>query len=81
MKFIDREALMKLFQEYQPHLATNVCEFGHALKELPTVEINEDMIIEYCRKRHLVIMTAELFADWFMNRRIEDAFNRNMVGN
>lgn len=47
----------------------------------PTVEINEDMIIEYCRKRCLVIMTAEAFADWFMNRRIDDEFDRNMVVN
>lgn len=35
---ISREALMKLFKEYQPSLATRVCEFGDALKELSSVK-------------------------------------------
>lgn len=44
------------------------------IEDAPTVEINEDMIIEYCRKRCLVIMTAEAFADWFMRRRIDEPY-------
>ena len=35
---ISREALMKLFKEYQPSLAVRVCEFGDALEELPSVK-------------------------------------------
>ena len=35
---ISREVLMKLFKEYQPSLATRVCEFGDALEELPSVK-------------------------------------------
>ena len=35
---ISREALMKLFKEYQPSLAVHVCEFGDALEELPSVK-------------------------------------------
>ena len=45
------------------------------IKKAPTVEIDEDMVIEYCRRRCFVIMTAELFADWFMNKRIEEAYD------
>lgn len=57
-------------------------EYGSAVddcyeivKKAQAVEIDEDMVIEYCRKRCLVIMTAELFAYWFMNKRIEEAYD------
>jgi len=33
-------------------------------KSMPTMEPTEEMVREYCRKRCLIIVTAELFQDW-----------------
>ena len=46
------------------------CDWGsiYHIDHAPTVEIDEDMIIEYCRRRCLVIMTAEMFAGWAERR-------------
>ena len=35
---ISRQAVIDLFETYQPHMAISVIEFGNALKGLPTVE-------------------------------------------
>lgn len=34
---VSRSELMKLYKEWQPRLATNVCEFEQALEDLPSV--------------------------------------------
>lgn len=34
---VSRSELMKLYKEWQPRLATNVCEFEQALEDLPLV--------------------------------------------
>lgn len=77
MDLIERDKVMHEIDQL-----SHAWEYGNAVEDCyeivekaPTVEIDEDMIIEYCRKRCLVIMTAELFADWFMNKRIEDAYD------
>ena len=39
----------------QPHDA------AYAIRELPTADITEEQVAEYCRKRNLVCITAESF--------------------
>lgn len=38
MELISREDVLALYKREQPHLATNVYEFGEMLKDIPVVE-------------------------------------------
>ena len=38
MELISREEVLALYEREHSHLATNVCEFGDMLKEIPVVE-------------------------------------------
>lgn len=69
MELIDRDKLIEILAEMQGRCATKAAlvqnsKIWQQVKDMPAVEIDEDVVIEYCRKRCLVIMTAELFADW-----------------
>lgn len=43
---VSRSELMKLYKEWQPRLATNVCEFEQALEDLPSVKPTSEDIKE-----------------------------------
>lgn len=43
---VSRSELMKLYKEWQPRLATNVCEFEQALEDLPSVTPTSEDIRE-----------------------------------
>ena len=70
MDLIERDEVMheigKLSLAWEYWQAVKDCY--EIVKKAPTVEIDEDMVIEYCRRRCLVIMTAEMFAGWAERR-------------
>ena len=60
---ISREAVLNLYEEYRPRLATHVCEFEDALKGIPPVEPKGDLISkEEALELFPLILTGELLS-------------------
>ena len=63
---VSRSELMKLYKEWQPRLATNVCEFEQALEDLPSVtpkytdeEIDKAQAVEQAYVDKMVELAVE----------------------
>lgn len=64
---ISRQAAIEAIKRYAAYnydLNNGLNLAMNAVTDLPTVEPTEEMIKEYCRKRCLCIVTADLFERW-----------------
>ena len=69
-EYIEKEALLKIYNEIRPTLATRVCEFTDILENFPSIDINPvtDVELQPVYRKPVIIFEDEFWVQGYLVR-------------